>query len=369
MKNGSIVILLFAALSFLLSGCRNSVAPPPPPPPYEVGLDSITVECSRMYVETLAADSLGGRLAGTPGGAAAAELIAGWLEETGVVPMSGDSYFQTFDPERITEQLGAQRRRPHGIVVRNILGKIEGVNPEEYVVVGAHYDHIGTRPDAKGDDKIFNGADDNASGVAGVLQIARAFVASGVKPQRTVIFALWDAEELGLVGSRCFGASFEDMDKIRVYFNLDMIGRDENGGGGRAAWFSNDSVQYARIVREDVAAYGLGVEPVTDPDSLALNFRPIIFMKEIDGRREAILPGNSDYASFQMAGVPVYMVSTGLHPDYHRPGDEADKIDLKKMTDISKMVFLSLYRLANPDVEIVYPVKEDTPDPEFSTTE
>ena len=367
-KSRPAMIALLAVLSFTAYGCRNSVAPPPPPPPYEAGLDSITVERSRLYVETLAADSLEGRRAGTPGSAAAAELIAGWLMESGVVPFRGSSYFQIFDAEQLSE-LGVSRRMPQGVGVRNILGMIEGENPEEFVFVGAHYDHIGLFSDWPGDVKIFNGADDNASGVAGVLQIARAFAASGGKPQRTVVFALWDAEEMGLVGSRCFGASFDGMDKIRAYFNLDMIGRDESGGGGRTAWFSNDSIPYARIVCEDTARYGLRVEPVTDPDSLSSNFRQMVFMMDVEGRREAILPGNSDYVAFQRADVPVYMASTGSHPDYHRPSDEAEKIDLQKVTDISKMAFLTLYRLANPDAEIVYPAGEETPGRESAATE
>ncbi len=331
-----------------------------------------------MYVETLAADSLGGRLAGTPGGAAAAELIAGWLEETGVVPMSGDSYFQTFYPEQApeladfwsqlfgTSDVTPQRTgtltgmlfdRLKGVEVRNVLGKIEGENPDEYVVVGAHYDHIGMRPDVKGDDKIFNGADDNASGVAGVLQIARAFAASGVRPQRTVIFALWDAEESGLVGSGYFSRTFEGMDKIRACFNLDMIGRDDDGEKGQLMLFSTDTLSYIRIAREDIAAWGMGILPVSFED-----YRASASGRQIPVVKEGRIPGGSDHQSFHMAGVPVYFINTGIHADYHRPGDEADKIDLQKMTDISKMAYLTLYRLANPDAEIVYPVREEMPE-------
>ena len=363
MKSSWMVIVLLAALLFPLAGCGNGVVAPPPPVPYQSGLDSITVERSRMYIRTLAADRLGGRRAGTPYGVAAAELIARWLEEIGVVPLSDSSYFQILDSEQVKQRLGDQLRMPTGIGVRNVLGKIEGVNHDEYVIVGAHYDHMGTRPDPEeGSDKIFNGADDNASGVAGVLQIARAFAASGEKPQRTVVFAFWDAEELGLVGSRCFGSSFDGMEKTRAYFNLDMIGRDETGGSGQVAWFSNDSIPYTKTAREDVAGYGLRVEPVSQPDSLRKYFQPMVYVREREGRTEVILPGNSDYVSFQRAGVPVYMASTGIHPDYHRVSDETYKIDMAKMTDISKLAFLTLYRLANPDAEIVYPVVEATPE-------
>ncbi len=201
-----------------------------------------------------------------------------------------------------------------------------------------------------------------------MLQIARAFTASGVKPRRTVVFALWDAEESGLVGSRCFGATFERMDSVKAYFNLDMIGRDDIRTKGRVAYYSTDTLRYAELAAGDVAAYGLEVEPVSDPDSLDMYFRPMVFkavatqLYDPEGRIEpvggVILPGNSDYAVFQKAGVPIYMMSTGSHPDYHRPSDEAEKINFQKLTDISKMAFLAVYRLANPDVDIVYPVSD-----------
>ena len=87
----------------------------------------------------------------------------------------------------------------------------------------------------------------------------------------------------------------------------------------------------------------------------------MVYARETEGRKEVVLPGNSDYVSFQRAGVPVYMVSTGIHPDYHRVGDETYKINMGKMTDISKLAFLTLYRLANPGAEIVYPAVEATP--------
>ncbi len=118
------------------------------------------------------------------------------------------------------------------------------------------------------------------------------------------------------------------------------------------AWFSTDSVQWAGRAREDAAAYGLNIEPVTDPETLGRDFQPMVFMVERDGRNEVMLPGNSDYLVFQRAGIPIYMASTGLHPDYHGIDDEADRIDYQKLTGISKLVFLTIYRLANPDGDL-----------------
>lgn len=348
------LLLLVAAAALLFSACAGNKTTKAP---YEKGLDSITIEMSKLYVETLADDRFEGRKAGTPGLVAASEQIAAWLEEIGAVPFFDGSYYQIFDTAQVRE-LGVSRRAG-GFEVRNVVGKIEGVNPDEYVFVGAHYDHVGMNPNLEGDDKIFNGADDNATGVGGVLQVARAFMASGEKPQRTVVFAFWDAEEMGLVGSRCFGATFEEMDKTKAYFNIDMIGRDERGTGGQVAYYSTDTIPFAEIVKDDAAGYGLAVEAVTDPEVLVKEFPAFIVMRELDGVRQAVMPGNSDYVSFQRAGVPVYFFFTGTHPDYHRVTDEAHKIDWQKMTDISKLSYLTLYRLANPGAEIVYPEAAD----------
>ena len=108
-----------------------------------------------------------------------------------------------------------------------MLGVIEGNTPQEIVVVGAHYDHLGMDGNLVGD-AIYNGADDNASGVAAVLQIAQAFLATGVQPARTVIFALWDGEEKGLLGPAYFVQSFREMAHIKGYLNFDMIGRNSD---------------------------------------------------------------------------------------------------------------------------------------------
>ncbi len=319
-----------------------------PDSPLESGLGSITEERSRFYVETLAGDRFGGRAADTPDLNAAAKKIANWIAETGAVPFEGRSYYHKFSEAQVRD-LGVMHIFMGSMKVRNILAMIEGEIPDEYVFVGAHYDHVGTIKNSETEDDIHNGADDNASGVAGALQIAHGFAASGIKPRRTVVFAFWDAEEKGLVGSECFGKTFTGMDRVRACVNLDMIGRDDSGSGGQVLFFSTDSVAWQRFASEDVATHSLGVETVTDPETLVRDFEQILVRTRRDryAPTEIALPGNSDYAVFQSAGVPVYMVSTGLHADYHGPDDEADRIDYRKMTEISKLSFLTVYRLAN----------------------
>jgi hypothetical protein len=332
MKSRVISIAMVAALAF---GAVRGVqaAPPPPVATPETALESITVEHSREWVEILADDRFEGRLAGSPGLLAASKWIADRLEETGAVPLAGRSYFQRFGG------------------MRNVLAKIEGENPDEYVIVGAHYDHLGTDLGSGVKDKIFNGADDNASGVAGVLHLAHAFAATGQKPRRTVIFALWDGEERGIMGSRGFVQRFDGMDGVRAYLNLDMIGRDGSGTGGRVMIFSADSSGWVDRAREDAALYTPALEPVTDPEMLARDFEEFVFRRPwVEGPEAIVLRGNSDYLPFRKAGIPVWMVTTGLHDDLHTPGDEAAKIDFQKMTDVSCLVFLTVHRLANNEL-------------------
>lgn len=166
--------------------------------PEQKGLLSINRQKAEAYVEFLASDALMGREAGTGHGQVAGEYLISILKLMGAKPLLEEGFGQPFnaysaersnapftvDPAKV-ETL---KKKPHRIApMRNILAKIEGRNPEEIVIVGAHYDHLGYDPLLQGD-KIFNGADDNASGVQAVLQILSAFMATGQQPEKTVIF-------------------------------------------------------------------------------------------------------------------------------------------------------------------------------------
>ncbi|MDE6610447.1 MAG: M20/M25/M40 family metallo-hydrolase, partial [Muribaculaceae bacterium] len=183
--------------------------------PEDRGYNTINRTTAEAHIGFLAADELEGREAGYKSGRIAGNYVESQLKALGLEPWDGTSYSQPFDAYHVERQKhGRYTVHPDSIAkistgvhqrlhLRNILGKITGKNPDEYVVIGAHYDHLGVDPLLDGD-KIYNGADDNASGVAAVLQIARAFIASGQQPMRTVIFALWDGEEKGLLGSEHF---------------------------------------------------------------------------------------------------------------------------------------------------------------------
>ena len=201
--------------------------------PVEKGLGVINKENAEAYIGFLASDELEGREAGFQGGRIAAEYIVSNLKTMGIAPLN-ESYYQPFEAyNKERQKRGRFQVHPDSIAqlkqgvhqklsMRNILGKIEGKNPNEFVIIGAHYDHLGFDPMLEGD-QIYNGADDNASGVSAVLQVAKAFLVSGQQPERTVIFAFWDGEEKGLLGSEYFVQNCSFLKDVKGYLNYDMI--------------------------------------------------------------------------------------------------------------------------------------------------
>ena len=158
------------------------------PSPKEIGYNTINQQTAEAHIGFLAADELEGREAGYQSGRIAGLYVESQLKSLGLQPWDGESFTQPFDAYRIERQKkGRYTVHPDSIAklqgqvhqklaLKNVMGKIEGKNPDEIVIIGAHYDHLGVDPLLDGD-KIYNGADDNASGVAAVLQIARAFMA------------------------------------------------------------------------------------------------------------------------------------------------------------------------------------------------
>lgn len=295
----------------------------------------ITVERSRNIVGFLASDLLEGRDAGMHGGNIAAGYIVSMFREWGIEPFEGESYFQHFHAAKngnswVTEadfdisgivEAGAENR-----FMKNVLGVIRG-KEDGVVVVGAHYDHLGLDTTIAGDG-CYNGADDNASGVAAVLQIARAIKMSGKQPRRTIIFALWDGEEKGLLGSRFFVKKCTFLSEISAYMNFDMVGRDLAEKPGHLSYmYSAGNPLFGEWLKEDIKKRGLNIVPFYNASENLI--------------------GGSDNTPFARKGVPIVWYHTEGHPDYHRPSDSADKIDYPKLTDIARAACLCVWRLAN----------------------
>lgn len=307
--------------------------------PIERALNTINRSSAEATINFLASDELQGREAGFHGSRVTSEYIVSLLQWMGVSSLA-DSYFQPFDAYRKERQKkGRLEVHPDSIAklkqevhqkltMRNVLGMIPGKNTKEYVIVGAHFDHLGIDPVLDGD-QIYNGADDNASGVSAVLQIARAFLASGQQPERNVIFAFWDGEEKGLLGSKYFVQTCPFLSQIKGYLNFDMIGRNNKPQQPKQVVYFYTAAHpvFGDWLKEDIRKYGLQLEP--------------------DYRAWENPIGGSDNGSFAKVGIPIIWYHTDGHPDYHQPSDHADRLNWDKVVEITKASFLNMWKMAN----------------------
>lgn len=307
--------------------------------PIERALNTINRSSAEATINFLASDELQGREAGFHGSRVTSEYIVSLLQWMGVSPLA-DGYFQPFDAYRKERQKkGRLEVHPDSIAklkqevhqkltMRNVLGMIPGKNTKEYVIVGAHFDHLGIDPVLDGD-QIYNGADDNASGVSAVLQIARAFLASGQQPERNVIVAFWDGEEKGLLGSKYFVQTCPFLSQIKGYLNFDMIGRNNKPQQPKQVVYFYTAAHpvFGDWLKEDIRKYGLQLEP--------------------DYRAWENPIGGSDNGSFAKVGIPIIWYHTDGHPDYHQPSDHADRLNWDKIVEITKASFLNMWKMAN----------------------
>jgi Zn-dependent M28 family amino/carboxypeptidase len=213
------------------------------------------------------------------------------------------------------------------ISVKNILGIIEGNDPEQVIVMGAHYDHMGT-----GNGYIWNGADDNGSGTVGVLTLAKAFMESGKKPDKTLIFALWTAEEEGLLGSKYYVEHLPyPLKNLRLNVNFDMISRyiSEDESKKVTLTYTNTCPEFKEITNSNLNKFNIDLiidyQPSSDP------------------------PGGTDHRSFVAVGVPILRFKPGHREEYHTPKDEPGTVDWDIMEKIVKISFANVWELANTD--------------------
>jgi hypothetical protein len=277
-------------------------------------LDAINASDIKVHIDILADDSFEGREAGTPGGRAAGDYLIEQLEGYKLKPAGVQgSYYQ---PVRGN--------------CRNILAILEGSDPDrkqEFVILGAHYDHVGygTRKTSFGPlGVIHNGADDNASGVAGILEVIEGFLALGRKPRRSILFAFWDGEEQGLWGSKHWTADpTVPLDRVVLKINADMIGH------------LRDNQVFVFGTRTAPGLRRL-VSHANRQTDLTLDF-------------SWELKANSDHHSFFAREVPVLMLHTGLHDFYHRPIDEAHRINHHGNQQVARLLFTIAHEVANKD--------------------
>jgi hypothetical protein len=301
-------IILLLLLGFVLACSQTSV----------VSEDKIKDD-----VIFLADDKLEGRQTGTPGEEKAAEYISKRLQEIGIQPKGTDGYKQAFsfkpktDPHKEVE---FTTNADSTITGYNVIGFLDN-KAEKTIVIGAHYDHLGYGGDGslyRGEDKaVHNGADDNASGVAVLLNLASKLKIKNdtakVKDKNNYMFLAFSGEEMGLLGSNYFSKNPTiDEKSINYMINMDMVGK-----------LKADS---------SLAVYGVGTSPLFKQTLNAHNddFKLIINESGV---------GPSDHTSFYLIDIPVLHFFTGQHEDYHKPTDDADKLNYEGMYKISDYIF------------------------------
>ena len=208
----------------------------------------------------------------------------------------------------------------------NVCAMIEGKDKSKTVVIGAHYDHMGTNGT-----QIWNGTDDNASGTVAVMALGRAFVASGIKPECNIIFAAWTAEEKGLLGSRYFVDKFPDIDEVKMNMNFDMIARD-----------AADDVDKNRVEYTYADAYPQWLESCKS--NIEKYKIPIVLR---DSPQDIGFSSGTDFASFSVAGRPFVSWFTGFHPDYHQHTDDVSKVNWTKFFYVVRLSYLNAWDIIN----------------------
>ncbi|MCX7926268.1 MAG: M28 family peptidase [Fimbriimonadales bacterium] len=244
--------------------------------------------------------------------------------------------------KRIAINLSVQTQKE---IARSVIGVIEGSDPtlkNEYVSLGAHLDHVGVA--RSGEDRIFNGADDNGSGSVALLEIAEAF-ATGPRPKRSVLLLWYAGEEKGLLGSRLFvERPTVPLQNIIVNLNMDMVGRSKQPGdtNPRNRYLSGPNEIY--VIGPNVASPDLGkILNTVNDQYLKLTLNP---MYDSLNHPEQLY-FRSDHYSFVSKGIPAIFFFSGLHEDYHQVSDSVDKIDFEKMARVARTVFGLAWELAD----------------------
>lgn len=230
---------------------------------------------------------------------------------------------------------------------QNVVALWEGSDPKlkaEMVAIGAHYDHVGTRENAPGDDKIWNGADDDGSGTVAVLSIAEALAKAPKRPKRSVLLVWHAGEEKGLWGSEYFNKfPTVNIKDVVAQLNIDMIGRSKKAGDTNPRNKELSGPEEVYVIGADMMSSTLGsVAKGTNSSYLGLSYN----YKYDDPKDTNRFFFRSDHFNYAQNGIPIVFWFDGVHEDYHGAGDSPDKIDYQKMEKVTRTIFLTLWELA-----------------------
>ena len=266
---------------------------------------SVSEKNIKQDIVRLSSDAFEGRGTGSAGGEKAAEYLESQFKKIGLATSSNPFTFK-----------GGMHGTGKEGATRNIIAFLDN-QAKTTIIIGAHYDHLGLGNDGNSLDpdpknKIHNGADDNASGVAGILELARYFKKNEIR-NANLLFLAFSGEELGLYGSKYWTEHPTiDLNQVNYMINLDMIGRYESSKG--------------------LAVSGTGTAPVWEPLLKSLSSEKLIIKTDSSG------VGPSDHTSFYLKNIPVLHFFTGSHNDYHKPGDDWDKINYQAEAEILRLI-------------------------------
>ncbi|MEW5806685.1 MAG: M20/M25/M40 family metallo-hydrolase [Acidobacteriota bacterium] len=239
------------------------------------------------------------------------------------------------DLKGITLTLNVLMKDKKRISLNNVMAKIEGSDilfKDEAVIVAAHYDHLGVKPDG-----IYHGADDNASGVSALLSLARALHINPVKPKRSIYFVSFAAEEKGVIGSKYLSSHLPvPKEKISVMINMDELGRNnsdrEQNADMAIAFMSGQAPELKEIIRKSNEILGMDIK----------YYPTLTFLT------------NSDHSLFHDMSIPIVFFFSGFHGDYHKPTDMADKINYPKMERLTRLIYLTIWDIANREGKVKF---------------
>jgi Zn-dependent M28 family amino/carboxypeptidase len=293
----------------------------------------ITANALRGHVSFLASDLLEGRDTPSRGLNIAAEYIASQFRRMGLEPATGDSFYQAVPIPIHKPKGGDAADNATAGTANNVAGILRGSDPalkDTYVVVSAHYDHTGLA--ASGEDRVFHGANDDASGVASVLEVANALASLHPRPKRSVLVILFCGEEKGLVGSRFYASHpLVPLDHTIAQINMEQMGRTDSPEGPHLNMMNVTGFDFSTI-----------------PALLADSGRRVQIAVIKDAQASEAYFRRSDNGPLAEAGIPAHTVSvTYEFPDYHAVGDEWQKLDYDNMAHVDQAVGIAMLRLAS----------------------
>ncbi len=327
------LLILYFFLSASFSACQTGRPDPDP------------IESLKQDIYVLAADSLEGREVGTVAEKTAARYLSERFEVVGLEPRGEEGYFQEFIfTPRMNPHVQSDPDDSTGLTAHNVIGYIDNKMPST-VVIGAHYDHLGYGGSGslhRGDAMIHNGADDNASGVAAMILLAQRLKARITT--NNYLFIAFSGEEKGLLGSNYYVKNPTiDLSAVNYMINLDMVGRlDEE---------------------KTLAINGVGTSPdwLDEIESITMDSLKVV-------TNESGV-GPSDHTSFYLQDIPVLHFFTGTHDDYHKPSDDADKINYDGLFSVVTYIDSLILKLEDDPKLAFTNTKDDLGDtPRFTVT-